>query len=372
MGFWHTGYIEFHEPTGFGGPYEPPPPRFPCAQCDKIYSSLEELRKHRFETHPLRRPSLYIRGQELGTRSFRVTFPIVAEDVRMDECDRVHMNDELIPVDDLPHLIAQNLPGICKLILTSETGVSAKFTLDFCIASEDHVSGVEDCFERTARGKRLDIRIVEEFITDTSKFGSARDYLGGICHYLYGVLAKEKAPDSSLKYEDYVGKFAKASEKLSAYERPLARTIASVIEFHFNHFGEASRLANEGSRIGQVAARYENWLQNRNMANDWGIADSILLDGIESLVTDWETERILRWAVLSLGNQVESISDMEEFLGKKLPQYDSVKLRILLSEIYSACGDVTKALRHAKTLRNQPEVEQWAESIIHAHTGGRH
>ncbi len=64
MGFWHTGYMDFHEPTGLDGwVFDPKPPTFPCKHCGAIWNSLDDLRKHRFEKHSLIRPILFIDGK---------------------------------------------------------------------------------------------------------------------------------------------------------------------------------------------------------------------------------------------------------------------------------------------------------------------
>jgi hypothetical protein len=50
MGFWHTGYAEFHEPTGLGTSwstcYTPPPPvRYACEHCSQIVRGLGTWRR---------------------------------------------------------------------------------------------------------------------------------------------------------------------------------------------------------------------------------------------------------------------------------------------------------------------------------------
>lgn len=367
MGFWHTGYMEFHEYSGLDDFHlEPPPPRFPCAHCEEIYASFDELRKHRFESHPLRRPTLFLHDQELGTHPVRVTRPLSADDVTTENCDRAFLNGREMSISTLPRVLSQITSNICKLEL-SKADVSAEFTLDFCIASEDDLKGIEEHFERTALGQRLDIRAIEEFIIATSGFGSALGYCNGICEYLYGVLAKQQAPDSSLPYEEYVKRFNKAAEELVAYERPLARTIGSLIEFHFNHFVEAVRLASE-TRVGRAATRYASWLQNWKSETEHEAAVSMALSNLDAWITDWETEQIIRWATRPLDHLSQHVTEMESFLNRNLAEYDSVKLHILLGETYAASGDIEKALQHAKTLRNLPGLERWAESMIYAHS----
>ncbi len=371
MGFWHTGYMEFHEPVGLGEfRFSPSPLRFPCKHCDEICSSLDELRKHRFESHPLRRPILYLQGQELSTHSVRqITRPLAADEVKTEACEKVFLNDQEISVDTLPHTLVRISPGIHRLLL-SGASVTAEFTLNFCIATEGDLKGIEDEFQRTANRRRLDIRAVEEFISATAIFGSASGYRNGICAYLYGILAKERAPDSSLPYEEYVNKFNKAVEDLGEYERSLARIIRSLIEFHFNHFEEAARFANK-TRIGRAAARYTAWLQNRKSEakNNDNLNDP--LNNLDALVTDWETEQIVRWAVRPLDCLARMATEVESFLNHDLHEYDKVKLHILLSEIYVTSGDVRKALQHARTLRNVPKLEGWAESMIRTHSEDR-
>ena len=52
MGFWHTGYMEFHEPVGLGSGVKATPPVFRCSHCPATFPSSAELRTHRFEMHP--------------------------------------------------------------------------------------------------------------------------------------------------------------------------------------------------------------------------------------------------------------------------------------------------------------------------------
>lgn len=50
MGFWHTGYSEFHEVEGLGN-FVPNllPPKFSCAYYAELFTSIDDLRIHRFE-----------------------------------------------------------------------------------------------------------------------------------------------------------------------------------------------------------------------------------------------------------------------------------------------------------------------------------
>ena len=358
MGFWQTGYSEFHEPVGLDPKFESQPQRFPCEQCGEVYSSPDELLTHRFEAHPLHRPVMLVRGRELGTKRIRITQPLLAADVHIPHCDRALFNGGDIPIPCLPDKLAAISSDVCRIVL-SKDGVDAAFELDFCIASKEDLEGVEDQFKRLARGYRLDTYVIEEFIAGASGFTTAVSYYDGICAYLYGVLAKEKKGGSTLPYDAYEGKFSKAAEELAAYDRPFARTIGSLIGFHFNHFQDATCLSPE-SRAGRVSARYSGWIKSPGSL-DQHTTDT---DRLEALVTDWETEQILRWASRPLNDLAGTAADIENLLGRALAEYDRAKLHILLGELSAQSGDVNKARRHAKALRNVSGFQEWAEALI--------
>ena len=367
MGFWHTGYMEFHEPVGLDDyPFEPPSPVFPCTHCGRVFHSSEELRQHRFETHPLRRPVLFLQGHELGTNPVRITRFVKESDVYTDNCDQAFLNGYKISASRVPSELSKISSGVYKLKLSKE-GVSAEFSLNFDIASKNDLEGVESQFEKMVRGYKLNIRVIEDFILATKDYETAVGYTNGICEYLYGVLIKERAPDATLPYEAYEGKFKIAAEALSVYERPLARTIGSLIEFNFNHFTEATSFV-EKARIGYVSKRYAAWLQGRKSEIPRGVDYDFTSIELEVLLTDDKTEQILRWSCESLDSQIKHVEEMESFLKRDIGKYDSVKIRVLLGEIYSQSGDILNALKHAKVLRNLPIFERWAEAMIRTHT----
>jgi len=364
MGFWHTGYMEFHEQVGLRPLPEPPPPRFPCVHCEEEYASQDELRKHRFESHPLSRPLMFLRGYELGTQRVRITRKLSPDDVRIANCDRAVLNGDEIPLSSLPDKLARVTLDVCKVTL-SKSGVDAEFELDIRLASNEDLEGIEKEFMRMAQSRRLDMRAVDEFIDATSKFGSAIGYCDGICAYLYGVLAKERAPDSSLPYDTYIGKFNKSAEELADYDRPLARTIGSLVGFHFNHFRESALLSPE-LRVGLVADRYAAWIELRRQTRASQISADETVNHIESLLTDWETEQIIRWGSRPLPDLLIDADNIESFLNKDLAEFDRVKLRVLLGEIYAKSGEAKRAIEHAKALRHLASLEKWAEAMIQA------
>ena len=205
MGFWHTGYMEFHEPSGLESSYEPTPTVYQCQHCGKIFTTSEDLRTHRFSDHPYQRPCLFIRGIEIGTTPVYITKPISATDVDCVHSQSVKLNNQHLELNDLPETLASYTNDTLTVRLTNEA-VSVDFKLIYEIAKKEDLDGVDRCFLDIAKRGNLDKRSIEEFIAASKQFSSAIRYCDGICEYFYGVLAKECSPESSLEYSAYLEK----------------------------------------------------------------------------------------------------------------------------------------------------------------------
>jgi hypothetical protein len=97
MGFWHTGYMEFHE-LDWTGEYrfEPSVLKFECAHCQMVFNSVELLRQHRFESHPLRAPLLMLQGRGVGSHPFRITQPLTPRDLIVEGAEHVSINGKAV------------------------------------------------------------------------------------------------------------------------------------------------------------------------------------------------------------------------------------------------------------------------------------
>ena len=362
MGVWHTGDNEYLRTNIHQVSSNPPIREYPCKYCKRVFLSKEELFTHRFECHPSHRPMLFLNGQELGTSRVIITRSLSAEDVSLRMCDHAILNNEMIDVKSVPYQLAKTNSDVCRLMLINNN-VQAEFTLDFQIAKFEDLIGIEKQFVRSVSISGLDTRAVEEFISASAVYNSAIGYCDGICAYLYGVLAKERVPDSTLPYDEYTDKYNKSVEKLSGYERPLARTICSLIEFHYNHFRDAMHLAKD-VRVGRAAARFASLLGGSGTSTEIWKNYPITSNILDEAVTDWETEQIVRWTISRFEDLPKYKSEITSLLDRIETRYDRVKLHILLAEIYDFTGDYNEALSHAKELRNLPGLESWAVSKI--------
>lgn len=361
MGFWHTGYMEFHDEAGLGYTYQPQKPVYHCQHCGQHFDSMDELRRHRFQLHPYTRPLLFVRGVELGATPFRVTRQAQPRDFVLERCTRGSLNGKPAKPDAIPKLLAEVNHDKVTVELAND-GAPAIFELVFRIADEQHLTKVEASFLRFANQKILTVRALESFIQECRAFNTADDYYGGICDYLYGVLAKEGAPDSSLPYQEYLERFNRAADALLDYDRPLAHIVRSLVAFHFNHFEDAEVIAPPG-RLRMASMRFEAVLKGI-LWDEVGTPAKKLSNALEDMLTDHETLRILRWAQLpstELAAEVESIAALVK---RDVPEFDRLKLNILLAEAYAASGDTVQARKTARELIGNGKTAAWAERLI--------
>lgn len=359
MGFWHTGYIEFHEPVGLAESIGPPPaPEYRCEQCSGVFPSFELLRMHRFEEHPAVRPVLFIRGREVGGATLRVTRPLVASDVQTLNAKTAFLNDHPVVVSKLGDELARQRSATTIVRLCGT--VDADFRVQVEIAAADDLAGVESAFASAVRRGKLDRRAIEDLIADARPFRSALAYCDGICEYLYGVLAKERSPHSALPFSEYREKFNRAADILRDIDRPLSRVVQGLVAFHFNHF-ESAASAAPATRFAEASRRLASLLRP-DPHHPTQNADSSA--AVDEVLTDWDTERIIRWSLSPASDLLLHRNEIEALIDKDLAEFDRAKLRVILAEAYAREDHRTNAARHARELRNSPTFGQWAETIV--------
>lgn len=362
MGFWHTGYMEFHEPVGLEFEIKLVSPTYPCMQCGQVFDSHEKLRFHRFEAHRHLRPTLYFRGREVGAKRLAVRSVVSEGDICIVNCDQVRLNGTVLSLSKLSSALSKVRSDVCRITLNGDGG-EANFELDIQISLPSDLDGVDREFIRLAHGRRLDVRAIEGFITAARAFPSAMNYCDGICAYLYGVLAKEGAGECGIPYVEYLNRFNKASGELAGYDRTCARVIGALIEFHFNHFDEAVILVADG-RVGNVAKAFTLWLKNpARPVRQMQPVDAGYF-AVDSLVTDLDTERLLQWGTLPLEKLEPYVNEIELALEKTGNEFDRNKLHVLLAETYANVQRNNEAVNHAKALRSLAGFDQWSEFMI--------
>ena len=361
MGFWHTGYIEHHEESGLGDNWKPAPTVYRCMHCSLQFGIEDELRKHRFESHPYTRPTMFLRGVELGASRVNVTRKIEPSEIHLGACLSARLNGAPVPIVELSRRLSLVRSDRIAVDLVN-AGASASYDIHFQIADAVDLDAIDASFQRFAKRRTLSIVSLDDFITECRLFSSASLYLDGIAQYLYGVLAKERASDSSLPYDKYPERFNAAARALMDFERPLAKLIRGLVALNFNQFIDAATVAPAG-RLRSVAQRFVDSVNG----SGWKVlaAGTPSANVPEELLTDSETHQILEWATVPSKVLEREMPKIESLVRGDASSYSKLKLKILLVAAYELTNDVGHAIKAARDLLNNPETEVMAERIVH-------
>jgi hypothetical protein len=367
MGFWHTGYAEFHEPGGWDGTlYTPPPPvRYSCDVCAESFAQLELLRRHRFEQHPVRQPALLLRGKPVGALRVVLKTPLHASDVAVEDAAHCFLNGRPLELSALGPQLSALRSEFAVLELRNQD-VSMRYQLDFIVADEADLAGVEAAFLRLASTKVLSIDAISRFNDDCRAFSSAMPYCDGISHYLYGVMAKERSPDSGLQHQEYVQRFLRSTDELSGFDRPLARCIRALVAFHFNQFEDAESLAPEGA-LRHASGAFAGLLQGLPWHFDVAFSPAPG-SAVEDLLTDQETLQILADASAGLVVLKARAAELLQYLRRATTVgYDQMKRSLLAAEALAARDDLESrevARRLARELSANTHTSTWATGML--------
>jgi hypothetical protein len=233
------------------------------------------------------------------------------------------------------------------------------------IAREDDLEGVEAALLRMAGLRRLTVETIQILIRDCSAFESAKDYVQGLTRYLYGVLAKERAPSSNLHFDEYLSYFNAAEQTLAGFDRPVARLIRALVAFHFNRFGDARALAPT-VRLRTAAGAFESLLGAKHGGSrSFGAPFSSKTDSaIEALLTDIHSESILAWLARGLDGMAEASGNLDAALESPWAEYDKLKIKLMLAESCLAMDKDYRARQLARELIGLPETAAWAEGLL--------
>lgn len=361
MGFWHTGYMEFHEPTGedSGTLAEPIPLTFLCSACSVEFSSERDLRIHTFEGHWTRRPVLVFKGRECGKSRLTITGETSAEDWVIRNTDIVVVNGTRTSADDALQILSSQRSGVVDVTLTNGNVVQV-FQFEFALASEGDLDGVDAALGHLIDGGELSLRAINDFIMRSKRYPTSSRYLSGVANYLYGVLAREGLAETSgrdelLSGDGYQGKYDQAVGILGSYDRPPAEAICGIVAFHYNQF-ERAMTKTKSQRVAEVSLRFQALLRGEVVLS--GDLSRSPHSSLDVALSDSLTEQVLGWSALPLDGTAVDVAALAASIDSQRPS-DAFKLHLVAAEHALVAGNAASAIRHAEMLRHSRGTEGW-------------
>lgn len=354
MGFWHTGYFEFHE---LDEPVLPKPPAKPshiCLVCGAAFFSHRDLDVHEYSGHIRQQPTLILNGREVGRGRLYVTKPTSVHDWVFSNSDSVIVNGERSRPEAAAEILASKSKGFAEVI-AQNGDIQQTYQFDFAFADAADLQGVDDALEAVIRGSTLSLGVIDTFIMESKRYPSASRYLDGIANYLYGVLAREGGSS-----ERYQSRYDTAVTILGEFDRPPAEAICGLVAFHYNHF-EHAMSKTKSARVSDVSRRFTSLLRGRRPSVR-GL-EQVHHTVLDAALSDSTMERVLRLCAIPLdGSALSEVEDATSAIGGHRP-YDQLKLRIIIAEHHLASGNLTAARAQTAELRHYRITENWYASM---------
>lgn len=360
VGFWHTGYMEFHESTDMDD-WTPTPraPEFPCPDCGLVFATERDQRAHRFDGHSTRRPTLVFRGRECGRTRLVVTAPSTPSDWFFADVESIALNGRETSAEEAIAYLSETKLGVQEVVTTNGP-LKREFDFDFCLADADDLNLVDQALEKLIDGGELSLEAIDHFIMRAGQGVTARRYREGIANYLYGVLAREGNDDHICA--DYSGepvyeqRFNRAVDMLRTYDRPAAEAICGLVALHFNQFKRAIQKTNS-HRVSDVADRFSAMMVGQQFNK------SSLLErthaSFDQALSDSVTEELITVCSMALDGTELALLDPVLTEVIQLRPEDQLKVRLIAAEAMLAEGDLDGARRHSEALRNYRDTDAW-------------
>jgi hypothetical protein len=364
MGLWQTGYLEFHEWSGLNEDYSPPKPVYTrCSQCEKEFLDVVGLSRHRFEAHPYHQPILVIGDTEFVSSRHTISKKIETSNIHFLNASNCWLNDIEVPISVLAEKIATIRRGYISVRLRNNIGqIDTAYELDFDIPEKNDIIEVDKRFFEFSSMGNLNVLSINAFIEIANKFPSTRKYVDGLSSYLYAVLAKDGRGDTTLSKEQGRARLTHAIQILSGFDTSLSKVISEIINLNLNAFNTGSNLLT-APLLAKVMRKFWALLHPDDVFP--ALASNSNDIGFKQIPIDICTSQIIEWSLLSADRIVEQKKILEKaLLDDNWVPDDRVKVHIILANAFFIEGDITGCLVHARRIRHNPFLGEWAESLI--------
>ena len=232
---------------------------------------------------------------------------------------------------------------------------SVNFNIVFEYLSEQDAATVESIFYQTFTDSELSTDHVYRFDKLCREQGCMNKYAGGLGCYIYGLLAKERNPTSSLKFEDYPAKFGEALDKLSPLNRPLAQGIVSAIYFARNQFD----LILHGSIVPQIYMAGQ--FMRTGVFSDYRFGEA---ETLKKFPTDKLTEQLIVFSTQGSKARDAMANEMESYIKRSLiSDEDNSKAAMALLAYYANRQDKEKMANMYRKIRFNPHFSGIADQF---------
>lgn len=284
--------------------------QFECSICRNIFSSITERDQHEL-SHPVRTPSIYIKGKEVTSLELDITSILTKNEIHFHNIDFIYINDTIFHDEsEVIKFIIKNKKSFIS-IRYSNTFLEKKLKLNICIADESEMIEVESLFLKIFSNNEFSTDNILQFAKSVRKYKSIEKYSDALFRYMQAIDRKNKG-----ELKEAFQLLTQSTQSIKNYDRFLAHAIISIANFNRNDFNCPSSyripLLNDALQI---------------ITNDK--KPSVKVEGIEKqLPIDYASEFILRGIVVPFNssNLDELEQKIDKIDSKRFSQQDIQKL----------------------------------------------
>ena len=220
-----------------------------CPKCRAEFSREVDLGDHLTTEHPTLQPHVLAAGARMPA-NWIIRQPVDTSTLKIMNATEMWLGINGGPLRSISFEVVEQVldrtrDGVLELHLRNG-GSSRRYDIRILVPEEEELLLIEEEF--TSRLARTDVTIsdVRHFDEALSVGAGAREYASALGDYVYGVLAKEGAGQTTLPFAAFPERLKRSLGIVGDFDRPLAEAVASCIRFNLNDFRSAWRPCGVG------------------------------------------------------------------------------------------------------------------------------
>ena len=215
-----------------------------CPECLAEFSCEVDLGDHLTTEHPIPQPHLLLGGTRVPG-NWVIRQPVNTAALQIMNATEVDLGINGAPLRSTSaaafrQVLDRTREAVLELHLRTR-GAVQRYDILILIPEEEELQRLESEFMTRLARDDVTVSDVRRFDEALSVGSGAREYASALADYVYGMLAKDRAGQTTLPFEAFPDKLKRSLGILGAFERPLATAVASCIRFNLNDFRSAWR-----------------------------------------------------------------------------------------------------------------------------------
>ena len=334
-----------------------------CPECPAEFSSEVDLGDHLTTEHPIPQPHLLLGGTRVPG-NWVIRQPLNSAALQIMNATETDVGIDGAPLRStsaaaLRQILEGTRVAVLELHLRTRSAFR-RYDIRILVPEEEELGRLEKEFMTRLARDDVTVSDVRRFDEAISVGPGAREYASALADYVFGMLAKDGAGQTTLPFAAFPDKLKRSLGILGAFQRPLALAVASCIRFNLNDFRSA------WSPCGVRALDHAFWIFRQRAFG--GTSDSTALspreNGIERPLcpVDAVTQSIL--SLVDAPAPLTALRDMT--LRHDLSDADRVKVYVLLAAqvVDVKPEDVADVAACRAALEYDPVFGQWANRVL--------